>query len=254
MRTLLIIVIIPVLFICCSKKSDKSTAQPPVEKPVATGPTDICWKGALNRKTQVLMHYSIYGKLVVGVAEFTGSKPSTAHLIGKLENDTTLQLMEFEKDGQVSAVMHGTIRGKKLSGDWFTYENTRDLNVQFTKIDTVITPMDIAPKGNLGGVYQYQFGEEGESGSMEVDTYEGNHVAFNIRSVTGPPAHNVAVVNDGSAVISDNKFSYVLPESDDCRFEVALYNDFAVVSYRTGSCLHDFGLNATLEGVYIKVK
>lgn len=122
--------------------------------------------------------------------------------------------------------------------------------------DTLLSSLSIRPDLNQTfGDYHYQYGENGYSGDFEFHKVSDGKVAFHILSLTdverGP---NIAEVEQDTIAFSGDRFIYKIPESENCEFGVTFYKDFAYVSYIKGYCQSQFGLNATIDGIYLKTK
>ena len=107
-------------------------------------------------------------------------------------------------------------------------------------------------KEAIFGRYHYQYTEEGYIGDLEISRIGNDKAAFSLFSVTGAPARNIADVPTDTIPFKGNSFVYTIPESDSCSFKVSFYKGFAVVVYTNGYCSGQFGMNATVDGIFIK--
>ncbi|HEX6334893.1 MAG TPA: hypothetical protein VFZ78_11745, partial [Flavisolibacter sp.] len=103
------------------------------------------------------------------------------------------------------------------------------------------------------GHYHYQYSEAGYHGDLDVQMISEDRVAFSIFSVTNDPARNLAEVPQDTVQITGNSFLYTIPGSDSCEFRVTFYRTFATVAYTRGYCDGQFGMNATVDGIFLKV-
>jgi hypothetical protein len=80
-------------------------------------------------------------------------------------------------------------------------------------------------------------------------------IAFHILSLTnlerGP---NVAEVEKDTVALRGNSFTCMIPGSDNCEIKVFFYKDFVYIQYTRGYCEGQFGLNATIDGIFVKTK
>ena len=75
---------------------------------------------------------------------------------------------------------------------------------------------------------------------------------FGITSVTGEPARNLAQIDDDTISLTSTRFIYKVPDTNDCEFEVRFYKGFAFIRYTKGFCDGQFGMNATIDGIFLK--
>ncbi len=64
---------------------------------------EISWKGFLNGKTPVFIHYQLDGNIIVGEITYLNTKnklPIT--LLGTIDSDNNYRILEFEKSGNIT--------------------------------------------------------------------------------------------------------------------------------------------------------
>ncbi len=49
-------------------------------------------------------------------------------------------------------------------------------------------------------------------------------------------------------------FIYKIPDTDSCEFEVKFYKRFVIIRYTKGFCDRQFGMNATIDGIFLKTQ
>lgn len=126
--------------------------------------------------------------------------------------------------------------------------------MHLTGKDTALTATDLlADEEDRYGLYHYQYSEEGSQGSLQVEKLGKDKIAFSIFSVTSAPARNIADVQKDTVSLTGNSFVYTIPGSDSCAFKVSFYKGFVQVNYTKGYCSGQFGMNATVDGVFVKV-
>jgi hypothetical protein len=137
----------------------------------------------------------------------------------------------------------------------FHQKTRKELALNLVKKDTALVSKKIETKlEDLYGHYHYQYSEEGYQGDLVIRKFPDSKAVFGITSVTGAPGRNLAQIDDDTISLKTTGFTYKLPDTDDCEFNVKFYKGFAVVQYTQGVCSGQFGMNATVEGIYLKTK
>ncbi|MDM1553514.1 MULTISPECIES: hypothetical protein [Chryseobacterium] len=217
---------------------------------------EISWKGFLNGKTPVFIHYQIDGDVIVGEITYLNTKnklPIT--LLGTIDTDHNYRILEFEKSGNITGVITGKPTENAFKGIWFSPKTRKELALNLVKKDTAFISKEIETKvGDLFGRYHYQYSEAGYQGDFEIKRLPDSKAVFGITSVTGAPARNLAQIDDDTISLKTTSFTYKLDDTDDCEFRVKFYKGFAVVQYTNGICSGQFGMNATISGIYLKTK
>ncbi|HMI78439.1 MAG TPA: hypothetical protein VK484_06575 [Ferruginibacter sp.] len=218
---------------------------------------DICWTGTLNGKTPVFIHYQLDSNLIVGEITYLNTKdrlPIT--LLGTIEDDKSYRLLEFDKTGHITGIIEGKPTEQKFNGIWVSPKSKKELAMALSLKDTLLISPNIKPdESAVFGNYHYQYGENGYSGNFDINKVGGNKIDFRILSLTnierGP---NIAEVEKDTIAITGNSFIYKIPDSDSCEFKATFYRSFVYVNYTKGYCESQFGLNATIDGIYLKTK
>lgn len=217
---------------------------------------EISWKGFLNGKTPVFIHYQIDGNIIVGKITYLNTKnklPIT--LLGTIEDDNSYRILEFEKSGNITGVITGNSKEGTFNGSWFSPKTRKELVINLVKKDTTLVSKEIETNvEDLFGRYHYQYSEAGYQGDLEIKKLPDSKAVFGITSVTGDPGRNLAQIDDDTIDLKTTSFTYKLADTDDCKFKVKFYRGFAVVQYTQGVCSGQFGMNATVEGIYMKTK
>jgi hypothetical protein len=249
---------LPVLLL--NNELDRSVPQPEIAKQVAgmqpQPGKDICWQGTLNGKTPVIVHYQVKDDIVAGYIIYLNTKNKTPiKLIGSIEEKNYFRLLEFDNTGNITGIITGTPAAKKFSGFWFSPKSRKELSLELTVKDTTILSENISadPK-EIFGNYYYQYSDAGSTGGLGITKISNARASFNINAVTSEPARNIADISTDTITLSRNEFQYHVPDTDDCDFRVRFYKGFASVKYTKGDCEGQFGHNATVEGIFLKVK
>ncbi len=218
---------------------------------------EICWTGTLNGKTPIFIHYQVDSNVIVGEITYLNTRDKLPiRLFGTVEEDKSYRLLEFDKTGNITGIIEGTPTEKEFKGSWVSPRTKKELSMKLQSKDTLISSPSIKPDPNqIFGDYHYQYGENGYNGDFEFNKVGDGKAAFHILSLTnverGP---NIAEVEKDTIAFSGDNFIYKIPESDNCEFKVIFYKDFAYINYTRGYCESQFGLNATIDGIYLKAK
>lgn len=219
--------------------------------------SEISWTGTLNGKTPVFIHYQLDSNLIVGEITYLNTKDKLPiRLLGTIEEDKSYRLLEFENTGNITGVIEGKPTEKVFNGLWVSPKTKKELSMALSLKDTLIGVANIKPnEGDIFGSYHYQYGEKGYHGDFDINNLGGNKIDFQILSLTnverGP---NIAEVEKDTITMTDNSFIYKIPGSDSCEFKVTFYKGFVYINYTKGYCKSQFGLNATIDGIYLKTK
>ena len=217
---------------------------------------EICWTGTLNGKTPVFIHYQLDSNLIVGEITYLNTKdklPIT--LLGTIEDDKSYRLLEFEKDGNITGIITGLPKENVFNGSWFSPKTRKEITLSLIKKDTAIySSITDVQFQDIFGHYHYQYSEAGYQGDFEIKKLSNSKVSFGITSVTGEPGRNVAQIDDDTITLTTTHFIYKLPFTDSCEFEVKFYKGFTFIKYTKGFCDGQFGMNATIEGIFLKSK
>ena len=216
--------------------------------------SETCWMGTLNNKTPVFLHYKMDDSLIIGEITYLNTKDKFPILIvGTIEEDKNYRLLEFEKSGNITGVITGLPTGKAFNGSWFSPKTRKELVLNLIKKDTIVNSRSIQTNlEEIFGHYHYQYTEEGYQGDLEITKLTNSKIIFGITAVTEEPARNVAQVDDDTIELNTTHFIYKIPESDNCEFEVRFYKGFAYIKYTKGYCNGQFGMNATIDGIFLK--
>ena len=215
----------------------------------------VHWTGTINNKIPVSLVYTLKDSLITGsITYLNTTKKEPIKIIGTLE-EGDYRLLEFEKSGNITGILSGTPTSDSFVGTWFSPKSRKDLPFSLKLSESAKTHIKDSSIGNtVFGKYTYQYGEDGPTGSLTITDLGDNKAAFSINSVTGEPAYNLADLPTDTIEFHGNTFTYPLPDSDNCEIKVSFYPGFAFVKYTKGPCEGYFGHNATVEGVFLKVK
>ena len=218
---------------------------------------EICWTGTLNGKTPVFIHYQLDSNLIIGEITYLNTKSKLPiKLLGTIEDDKSYRLLEFDDTGNITGIIESKPTEKNFNGLWVSPKTKKELAMSLASMDTLIDSPNIKPdEVQIFGNYHYQYGERGYNGDFDINKVANNKIDFNILSLTnverGP---NIAEVERDTITMTGNSFIYKIPDSDSCEFKVTFYNGFVYINYTKGYCESQFGLNATIDGIYLKTK
>jgi len=222
-----------------------------------TNNNEICWTGTLNGKTPVFIHYQLDNNLIIGEITYLNTKDKLPiRLLGTIEDDKSYRLLEFDNTGNITGIIKGKPTQKSFNGLWVSPKTKKELAMTLSKKDTLIVSPNIKPdKTRIFGNYHYQYGEYGYVGDFDINKVGNNSIAFDIGSVTSiERGIHTAEVEKDTITMTGNSFVYKIPDTDSCEFKVTFYKDFVYINYTKGYCESQFGLNATIDGIFIKTK
>lgn len=247
--------------ISCNNQQQKVDGSDTPVSPKPTALTDIkdeiCWTGTLNGKTPVFIHYQLDSNLIIGEITYLNTKDKLPiRLLGTIEDDKSYRLLEFDNTGNITGIIEGKPAEKSFNGLWVSPKTKKELAMILSQKDTLIVSPNLkSDETRIFGNYHYQYGENGYNGDFDISKVGNNKVDFNILSLTnverGP---NIAEVEKDTITMTGNSFVYKIPDSDNCEFKVTFYRDFVYVNYTKGYCESQFGLNATIDRIYLKTK
>lgn len=249
---------------CCNQQQSVSSSEiidydaPTILKDTKTDRNqEMCWKGTLNGRIPIFIHYQLDGNLIIGEITYLNTKakkPIT--LLGTIEDDNNYRLLEFDKKGNITGIITGEPTDKNFHGSWYSPKSSKELSMKLSLADTIIYPPNIKTIENeIFGNYYYQYGENGYNGYFEINQVGNGKVDFYILSLTNVErGSNIAEVEKDTIAMKGSSLIYTIPDSDKCEFKIEFYKDFAYISYTNGYCSGQFGLNATIEGIYLKIK
>lgn len=217
---------------------------------------DRSWKGFVNGKIAVFIHYTQYGNILRG--EITYLNRSTANpltLLGK-RIDSSFILYEYMPDGMITGMITGRQTGNDFTGVWSKPGSDHNYKIHMVTYDTLIntTTLDVNPD-SIYGQYYYQYGQKGYQGELTLKHAAEGKAILRLWSVTSAPARNIADIGEDTVSVKDKTVVYQIPGSDSCIIQIQFFKSFAAVSYlRNGGCNDMFGANASVKGLFYKIK
>lgn len=223
----------------------------------------LSWKGTIAGDIPIFIHFQRYfgtykGKkhIVMGAITYLNTQAQKSiKLIGYLYPDGKYYLREYIKDGSITGSFWGRIKGNHFTGKWHKPMSSNYLEMNLTKVDTLIYTLDITAEPNtIFGNYTYMYGKKGYQGWLKLHKMNAHQAGLDISSVTSAPGRNIAYVND-TIPIPQNTLIYQVRNSN-CKAKIQFFKGFALVSYSemTPCVTGIFGLNATIEGIFYKTK
>ncbi|VXB71319.1 conserved hypothetical protein [Flavobacterium sp. 9AF] len=217
---------------------------------------EVFWKGYINQSIPIFLHYQIEDNIVVGEILYLNTKEKKPiKIIGNLLEDDNFRLLEFDSSGNITGIITATVSSEnRFVGEWFSPKSRKNYPLDLTIKDTTVVIPEIKVKDKkIFGTYRYAYSEAGSQGEFSIEKINEKQVAFEIFSVTSDPARNIASVEKDTINLINNSFIYNIPDSDDCEFKVNFYKGFVSIHYTKGFCSGQFGHNATIEGVFLKI-
>jgi len=214
------------------------------------------WTGTINRKIPVFVNFWYQGTNVIGEIIYQDSKEKTPiTLYGRLGNDGAIRMMEFDKKtGNITGIIQGIPTDESLYGTWFSPVSRKEYQIGLHRRESTKKLVNIkADPAAIAGTYGYQYGPNGAVGTLFVRSVQGNKIEFNINANTGGPSPNLADVENAKGIIENNTVVYKIPDSDNCEFKIEFFKGFASITYTKGYCEGQFGHNATVDGIFVKL-
>lgn len=223
----------------------------------ATQCTKSMYDGKIDGKIEASLSLYNRGGVVRGSITYKkGNKPIM--VLGRMEGDGNFFLREYLTDGLITGVMSGKTTNKGLSGSWYGTSNHKDLKLEMSLIsESDGEEWPFAATGSVAGEYAYHYpaneaGDPGAAGTLIVKQ-KGDKVTFSFDCVNGPPAYNMATIEDMEATLSDNFIQVDVPDFD-CEIAIEFFKGFASVLHPGGHYDCGFGHGAGIEGQYVKVR
>lgn len=104
------------------------------------------------------------------------------------------------------------------------------------------------------GYYEYSYGNYKWNGNLEINKNKNGDITFELISVGKGEAPSIAQIELNIIKLDGNSFIYKIPETENCKFKITFYKDFAYVEDLGGDCDGQFGIGAYVDGIYIKTK
>lgn len=228
-------------------------------QPLPPAPAKLtAWKGTIDHKIPVLIYYQTDSNLMVGEIIYLNTKQQEPiKLAGLVQDDNNYRFQEFEKNGNISGVINVNSNPGKLTGTWMSPATMKELPVELFSLDTnlMAEPEIKTDRNSTFGKYAYEYGTKGYKGYFNLNKIDDMKADFEISAVTSEERGlNLADVKKDTINLPVNSFTYEIPDSGKCGFKVKLYKDFAYIYYTNGYCTGQFGHNATIEGIFLKIK
>ncbi|MGZ3755612.1 MAG: hypothetical protein ACXVAY_09525 [Mucilaginibacter sp.] len=251
-----------VVFLSCAFKNI-----PPGKHITASPNIDGLYKftGKLNGKYPVFLWFVVKDSVLKGevtylktakrepitiIGEIT--KADRATRWGTVNKQNIITIYEFTSKGDITGMYEGEFNTNSLSGIWGAPGSEKQLPYNLLPKDTVLAPVDMSIKPLMvNGTYEYHWGKKGASGVTGIkQTSPGNYL-IEVSCVTSPPPMNLANLETFKAKMIGNAITFKIPD-EDCRYTIKLFNNFIVIDRINGSGQCGFGLNADINGVFIK--
>lgn len=235
----------------------------------------------INDKYPVDLTFEVHKGIIQGQIVYTKTKAKTPiRLLGEIEAGENMEnvfsMREVSKDGTATGFIRGKITAQhKFEGTWQTpnkyiqnkngysfdikegksYKmHTVNIAKSNTKLYSDKTFVWKTNVNNPYGIYEYSLGENAGHGQLEI-FLKNRKTMCNIHNTTSAPAFNMGNVEEQECIVENDHFVCTVPDTDgQCQFTIYPFADFALVRYveNKRDCL--LGMNATLEGIYLKVK
>lgn len=208
------------------------------------------FEGKLDDKIEVEFYLQRHEDLLAGTITYKSSG-IPIRIFGNYRDDQNFFIREYAKGTEVSGMMSGTIKDGKIEGSW--YPPSGDKERKLKAIATSKASKGLTWKNaeqNVAGEYSYEFPNEGGSGSLTVEQ-SGDKITFDAISVNGAPGYHIATIEEGAGKLVDHKVHYSMNDGE-CEFYIRFYRDFAYIEFVEDKYACDFGMGASIEGIFVK--
>ena len=214
--------------------------------------TQKVFDGTLNKKIPVIITLTFDNKVVFGNVVYK-KKGIPINLIGRIDSDNTMFFNELLKDGHATGAYSVTLKDGIMKGSWYEVGkiNGKELSVSLEKVSETTVPKNSIP--DVTGTYSYFYGNDGGSGSLDVQQIGKNKVAIAFNCVRGTPSYNMATIDKSIIELSGNQAVYGSTEYGKCKFRITFLQNGVNVEYVPDSNECGFGNEATVSGNYIKI-
>ena len=211
------------------------------------------FEGKLGNRIPISMWFMMKDSVLKGELVYL----NTAHrqpitILGTIENTGDITIDEFTKTGDITGEFKAMFKGNSLAGEWLNPVTKKMFNYILKRKDTTITAANknLEPE-EINGEYEYNFGENGGAGGIDIKHISGGNYLIGVNCVTPYPPANVAEVEKTVVSMSGNTIIYT---DSDCssKFRIRVFKDFVVINdIIYGNC---FGVGAYVAGIFIKTQ
>jgi hypothetical protein len=211
----------------------------------------VSLKGNLDSKYPISMWIIEKQDVIFGQVKYENASNKPIRLVG-VPYKEGIELVEFLDDGEICGIWKGKFEKNGYIGYWYSVEGNKNYKFILEKNDTILSDIDTnIITTNYVGNYRYRHGENGPEGYISIDKKE-NYFTLTCSNVTGEPSRNIANFQIDTLRIINNKSICDLNKDGLCVFMINFYNDFIIINSIDGKRDCGFGLNANVDGIYVK--
>ena len=217
---------------------------------------ESCWEGLLGGKIPVFIHFNNVEDIVTGEIVYLNTKDKYGiRITGTVDKEQRCSILEFNPFGTITGIIEGVIEEYQIIGSWTSPITKRTLSLDLNPKDTFVELSVLVPvMDDIFGEYHYEYGENDFMGDFTINELDSEKVEFRIFTSTGlDSGPNIAEIENDTIQLIGTSFMYSIPESDNCQFIVRFFRGFLHIKYLADDCDGQFGLGATLEGIYLKI-
>jgi hypothetical protein len=232
-------------------------SQPNTMALAAEGQSHSTYTGKIGGKIEASLDLFRTEQILRGTITYKKSgKPIM--VLGTRGEGNTFFLREYLPDGLITGVMSGEMKDDEISGTWFGTGKGQELKLEMalTNLEAE-TAWPYASSGSVVGEYGYHYpavstGDPGANGGLRIKK-SGDQYIFSIECMNGPPGYHMAVVEDVKGTLEGDEINFTIPDFD-CQFVIRFFEGYATVEPIELSVDCGFGMGASIEGEYVKLK
>jgi hypothetical protein len=210
------------------------------------------FQGKLNGRIPIFLWFVLKDSVLKGeVTYLKTAKRLPITIVGTINSTGGLEILEFNNKGLISGIYNGQFEAKSFIGTWVAPVSGRELKFVLVNKDTLIKTDANLTANSIDGEYDYHYGKVGGDGGVNIRHVNGNNYKISMGAVTGAPANNVANVEDTTIRIVNNTAIFKL--GPQCAFRINIYKGFMVIKRLTDLMPCGFGMNASIEGTFMKI-
>ena len=216
--------------------------------------------GKLNNKYPVFLWFVVKDSVIKGEVTYLKTANRVPITIaGQITKDMGMTLYEFTSKGYVTGIYSGEFKADGLKGSWTAPGSGKEVTYNLIPKDTVLAAIDMSLKpAAINGTYEYHFKKEnakesGGDGGIDIKQINAKDILVDINCITASPQNNLADLQTFKVQMIKGQIIFKVPDTD-CNFRIRIFRDLIVIDRLSGNGDCGFGMNASIEGVFLKTR